>query len=150
MVGIEFDKAMRPLVLIMPKTSGYVNTFQVKEGDNKLMSFCIDDQKLLEKYKAIWIKTEDLENIELNALPVYDDRYIKTKIRAYGDKVYTNLRGLNVPGDNIECESFTVIPADSLLVQDEKYYLQVYLDNCAYKIVNKQMADYLDENIFED
>ena len=141
---------MRPLVLIMPKTSGYVNTFQVKEGDNKLMSFCIDDQKLLEKYKAIWIKIEDLENIELNALPVYDDRYIKTKIRAYGDKVYTNFRGLNVPEDNIECESFTVIPADSLLVQDEKYYLQVYLDNCAYKIVNKQMADYLDENIFED
>ena len=29
----------------------------------------------------------DLENIELNALPVYDDRYMKTKIRTYGDKV---------------------------------------------------------------
>ena len=25
-------------------------------------------------------------------LPVYDDRYIKTKIRAYGNKVYTNFR----------------------------------------------------------
>ena len=32
---------------------------------------------------------EDLKNIELNVLPVYDDRYIKTKIRRYGDKVYT-------------------------------------------------------------
>ena len=46
--------------------SGYV-----KEGDNKLMSFCIDNEKLMEKYKAIWIKVEDLKNIELNALPVY-------------------------------------------------------------------------------
>ena len=27
---------------------------------------------------------------------------------------------------------------------------QVYLDNCAFKIVNKQMTDYLDENRFED
>ena len=51
------------------------------------MSFCINDEKLLEKYKTIWTKTEDLRNIELNTLPVYDDRYIKTKIRTYGDKV---------------------------------------------------------------
>ena len=45
------------------------------------MSFHIVDEKLLEKYKAIWTKIEDLKNVELNALPVYGDRYIKTKIR---------------------------------------------------------------------
>ena len=28
----------------------------------------------LKKYKAIWTKTEDLKNTELNALPVYCDR----------------------------------------------------------------------------
>ena len=44
---------MRPLVLIMAKMIGYVKTFKVKEGNNKLMSFRIDDEKLLEKYKAI-------------------------------------------------------------------------------------------------
>ena len=74
--------------------SGYVKTFKIKDEDkdknNKLMSFCIDDETLLGKYKTIWIKIKDLKNIELNALPVYDDRYIKTKIRTYGDKVYTN------------------------------------------------------------
>ena len=47
------DKAIRSLVLIMPKMSGYVKTVKVKEGSNKLMSFCIDGEKLLEKYKAI-------------------------------------------------------------------------------------------------
>ena len=30
------------------------------------MSFRIDDEKLLEKYKAIWTRIEDLKNIELN------------------------------------------------------------------------------------
>ena len=69
---------------------GYVQTFKVHEGNkdknNKLMSFRIDDEKLLEKYKAIWNKIEDLKNIELNDLPVYDDRYIKTKIKTYGVK----------------------------------------------------------------
>ena len=27
------------------------------------------------------------QNIKLNALPVYNDRYIKTKIRTFGDKI---------------------------------------------------------------
>ena len=52
--------------------------------------------------------------------------------------------------DDIEFESFTVISIDALLVYENKYYLQVYLDNCAYKIVNKQITDYLDENVFDD
>ena len=93
---------------------------------------------------------EDLKNIELNTLPVYDDRYIKTKIRTYWDKVYTNFCGLNVSEDDIECKSFTVISIDSLLVYDMKYYLRVYLDNYAYKIINIQMTGCLEENLFED
>ena len=34
------------------------------------MSFRTDNEKLLQKYKAIWTKIKDLKNIELNALPV--------------------------------------------------------------------------------
>ena len=48
LIGITFDKAIRPLVLIMPKMSWYVKTFKVKAGDkdknNKLMSFRVDDE----------------------------------------------------------------------------------------------------------
>ena len=78
MIGY-LDKTIRPLVLKMDKINEYVKTFNVKEGNNKLMFFCRDDEKLLEKYKVIWTKIEDLKNIKLNASPVYDDRYIKTK-----------------------------------------------------------------------
>ena len=121
--------------------NGYVKTFKVKDGDedkkSKLMSVLINDEKLKEKYKTIWTKIEDLKNIELNALPVYDDRYIKTKIRTYGDKVYTSFGGLNVPEDDIKCKSFTVVSIGSLLVYENKYYLQVYIDNCAYKIIDE-------------
>ena len=38
--------------------------------------------------------------------------------------------------NGVKCEYFTVIFNDSLLVYENKYYLQVYLDNCVYKIVN--------------
>ena len=54
-----------------------------------------------------------------------------------------------MPEDYIECESFTVISIDSLLVCENKYYLQVYLDNCANKIIDKQMIYYLVDNFFE-
>ena len=62
---------------------------------------------------------------------------MKTKIRAHGDKVYIKFRDLNVPEDDMECESFRIISIDYLLVYDKKYYLQVYLYNFTYKIVNK-------------
>ena len=58
-----------------------VKTFKVKVGDkdknNKLMSFCIDDDKLLVKYKTIWTKIEGSLNVKLNALPVHDNVYKK-------------------------------------------------------------------------
>ena len=49
----------------------------------KLMSFSIDHDKLLEKYKTIWTKTKDLRNIDLRFLPVYDGRYRKRKLRTW-------------------------------------------------------------------
>ena len=65
------------------------------------MFFWVNDEKLLEKHKAIWTNIEDLKNIEFSALQVYDDRYVKTKIRTYSDKVYTNFLGINVPEGDI-------------------------------------------------
>ena len=102
----------------MPEMRGYVKTFKVEDKSSKLMSFCVNDEKSLEKHKAISTKIEDFKGIELNALPFYDDRYTKTKIRTYGDKVYTKFHGLNVPEDDIKCESFTVISIDSLLLYE--------------------------------
>ena len=61
------DVVRRQLLLILPKISGYVKTFK---DNNKLMQVHIDDNKLLEKYKIIWTKMEDLKNIELDDLPV--------------------------------------------------------------------------------
>ena len=109
----------------------------------KLKEETIDDKKLLEKYKAIWTTIVDFKNIRY-----YDDRYIKTKIRTFGDKVYTNFRGLNVPEYDIQCESFTDISIDSLLVYYKRYYLEAYLENCASKIVNKQMIHLILMKIF--
>ena len=49
----------------------------------------------------------------------------------------------------MECESFTAIFYWVILLYENKYYLQVYLSSCAYKIVNKEIIDYLDKNLLE-
>ena len=38
-------------------------------------------------------------NIELDSEPVYsdNDKYIKTKIKSYGDKINTNFQGKKIP-----------------------------------------------------
>ena len=69
-----------------------------------------------------WTKTEDSKNIELNALPVNYDRYIKTKIRTC-DKVYTNFLGLNVLEDDVKFESCTVNSIDLCTAQNICQYI---------------------------
>ena len=52
------DKDIRLLVLIVPKRSGYIKAFKIEDKNNKLMSFRINNENLLEKYKAICTKIE--------------------------------------------------------------------------------------------
>ena len=51
--------------------------------------------------------------------------------------------------DDVKGESFTIISIDSLMVYKNKYYLQVYVDNCTKKMVNNQKTDYVADNLFE-
>ena len=47
---------------------------------------------------------------------------------------FSNFRGLNVSEYCVECEVFTIISIDTLLVYDDIYCMQVYLDNCTNRI----------------
>ena len=65
---VYLDEVIRPLDLIFPKMSGFVKAFKIKidknkNRNNKMMSFRRDNDKH-DKYKSIWIKVEDLKNIE--------------------------------------------------------------------------------------
>ena len=68
----------------------------------------------------------------LNDEQVYYNRYIKN-VRTYVDEFCTIFCDLNVLED-VKCEFFTIISIDSLLAYENKYYMQVYLDNCGYKL----------------
>ena len=74
MIG-SIDEVMRLLVLMLSKMSAYVKTFEVSylmKIKIKTVNWClyIDDDKLLGNYNVIYIKIEDLNKIEFDALPV--------------------------------------------------------------------------------
>ena len=56
------------------------------------MNHLVKDEKILKRYLKIWNKIKSLIKRELNSEPVYNDKYIKTKIKIYNDKVYTNFQ----------------------------------------------------------
>ena len=60
------------------------------------------DNKLLKKYNKIWEKIRNLLNVEFDSEPVYgdEDKYTKTKLKMYGDKLNTNFQGKKVPKEN--------------------------------------------------
>ena len=66
------------------------------------MSFKVSDNKLLKKYNKIWERVSNLMNIKFHSKPVYgdNDKYIKTKLKLYGNKINKNFQGKKIPKEN--------------------------------------------------
>ena len=71
------DNTMRPLQLFLPKMTGYLNIF---ENGTRKISFLTDNNEFLERYTTIWKKISDLINKKFDSDPVYNNKYINTKI----------------------------------------------------------------------
>ena len=57
----------------------------------------IKDDDVLEKYNEIWNKIKKTLNIELDSMPVYDEKYIKAKVREFNSVIKTNFLSDEVP-----------------------------------------------------
>ena len=93
---------------------------------------------MLDKYNEIWDKIKEKLNIKFHSMPVYDQTYIKAKVREFDGKIKTNFLGDSVPKENIHYPCIACITIDSVMRMDKKNYLQVYLEECKYR-VKKQM-----------
>ena len=95
------------------------------------MSFKVSDNKLLKKYNKIWEKASNLLNIEFDGEPVYGDvgKYIKAKIKMYGDRVNTDFQGKKVSKENASYKCLSLIMLDSVIRVNKKYYPQTLFSN---------------------
>ena len=69
---------LKIFMYIFPKISPYRWDY----NETKDTSFLIKDDKLLEKYNEIWEKVKNSIRKEFDSKPVYNEKYLKAKIKS--------------------------------------------------------------------
>ena len=88
--------------------------------------FLIEDDDLFEKYNTIWDKvSSDIKN-EFHSEPVYNIKFLKTKIKSYGNEVtdFYHKKIIKVDSDHT---CLAIISLDFAFKKDGNYYPQVFL-----------------------
>ena len=111
------------------------------------MPFKVSYNKLLKKYNKIWEKISNLMNIEFDSEPDADnDKYIKTKIKLYGDKINTNFQDKKIPKENASCKCLSLIMLDSVIRANKKYP-HTFLEECKYEIKKYKMENLINDDL---
>ena len=111
--------------------NAYIKHF---ENGGKNMSFLIKNTEIWEKYEDIWNVIKNKLNIKFHSQPVYENKYLKAKIREFNGNIKINFLGNNVPEENTYYTCIACITLDSVLKMSKKNYPQVYLEECKYKV----------------
>ena len=141
-IGYKEGEIVKPLCIILPQMTGYIKYF---ENGGKNISFVIKDDDVLDKYNKIWDKIKETLSIKFHSMPVYDEKYIKTTVRQLSGKIKTHFLGDEVPKEN---KLYTCITCITIVMKMEKTnYLQVYLEECKYRIKKTKMTKFLEARL---
>ena len=135
---------VRPLCIILPQMIEYKKYF---DNGRKNMSFKVKDECVYLKYNEIWNKIKKLPGIRFYSQPIYDDKYIKTKVKTFSAKINTLFSEKEIPKERNNYICMAAICIDSVLRVDKKNYPQVYLEQCKYKIKRRMSVDFIDAEV---
>ena len=107
------------------------------------------DNKLLKKYTKILKRVSSLSNIEFDSEPVYvdNDKYVKGKIKLYGDKINTNFQAKRKLKENASYKCLWLIMLGSVIWVNEKCYPQTLLEECKYIIKNNKIENRINDDL---
>ena len=80
-------------------------------------------------------------------MPVYDETYIKAKVREFDGKIKTNFLGDGVSKENMHYTCIACVTIDSVMGMDKKNYPQVYLEECKYRVKKIQMSRFINAEL---
>ena len=99
-------------------------------------------------------KNEKLMKIDFKTKTTYgvdDDKYIKTKIKTYANKVTPNFYNKNgpekIPEEKVPHKCLSMIILDSVIYAYEKYHPQTFLEECRYVKGNIKTKNYINEEL---
>ena len=118
-IGYQEGEIVKPLCIILPQLNGYIKNF---ENEGKNMSFLIKYEEVLDKYEQIWYVIKNKLGTKFHSKPVYDETYIKAKVREFDSKIKTNFLGTDVPKENMHYTCIACITIDSVMRMEKKNY----------------------------
>ena len=116
-IGYLEGGIVKPLCIILPQMSVYIKYF---ENGSKNMSFLIKDDEVWDKYDEIWYVIKDKLGIKFHSEPVYENKYLKVKVRVFDGVIKTNFLGNDMPKENMHYTCIACITIDSVLKIDKK------------------------------
>ena len=135
-IGYKEGKIVKPLCIILHQMTGYIKYF---ENGGKNMSFVTKDDDVLDKYNEICDKIKETLSPKFHSMPVYNEKCIKAKVREFSDVIKTNFLSDEMPKEN---EHYTCITIDFVMRMEKKNYLQVYLEECKYRMKKTKMTKF--------
>ena len=96
---------------------------------------------------TIWDNIKEILNIKFHITPVYDEKYIKSKVREFNGVIQTNFLGDEVSKENKYCTCITCVTTDSVMRMEKKRYLQFYLEECKYRIKKTKMTKFIEAEL---
>ena len=111
------------------------------------LSFLKKDNKLLKKYNEFCEKIANIIYKELDSNPVYNEKYIKTKIKSYNGKTNTNFYDNKIPKEVSQVIFLLVVLIDSVLRAGQNYYSLVFLEECKQVIKVKKIHSYITDDM---
>ena len=73
--------------------NGYIKYF---DNGGKNMSFLIKNDEVWQKYEDIWDAIKNKLNIKFHSQPIYENIYLKAKVREFDGNIKTNFLGNNL------------------------------------------------------
>ena len=116
-IGYQEGEIVKPLCIILPQMSGYIKYF---ENGGKSMSRIIKDNSVLDKYSKVWYKIKKTLNIKFHSMSVYDEKYIKAKVREFNGVIKTNFLGDEIPKESMHYTCIACITIDSVMRMEKK------------------------------
>ena len=114
-ISYQEDEIVKPLCIILPQMSGYIKYF---ENGGKNMSFLIKDDEVREKYEEIWEVIKNKVGIKFHSEPIYEQKYLRAKVRDYDGVIKTNFLGNGIPKENMHYTFIACITIDSVMKRD--------------------------------
>ena len=88
----------------------------------------------MEKYENISDVIKNKLGIKFHSQPIYENKYLKTKVREFDGRIKTKFLGNNIPKENTYYTCIACITIDSVLKIGKQNYPHVYLEECKYKV----------------